>query len=124
MSKQKKLVKEVEVPSGHNRDDYIVERLNCNSHDGKQIPITITRHKQTKVDGKANLLLYGYSSYGSTMAPSFSSTRLSLIDRNIIWATAHCRGSTDRGMNWWEEGKMMNKKNTFKEYISLSLIHI
>ena len=79
MSKQKKLVKEVEVPSGHNRDDYIVERLNCNSHDGKQIPITITRHKQTKVDGKANLLLYGYSSYGSTMAPSFSSTRLSRL---------------------------------------------
>ena len=118
LSKQKKLVKEVEVPSGHNRDDYIVERLNCNSHDGKQIPITITRHKQTKVDGKANLLLYGYSSYGSTMTPSFSSTRLSLIDRNIIWATAHCRGSTDRGMNWWEEGKMMNKKNTFKDYIS------
>ena len=62
-------------------------------------------------------MLYGYSSYGSTVPPSFSSTRLSLIDRNIIWATAHCRGSTDRGMSWWEEGKMMNKKNTFKDYI-------
>ncbi len=118
ISKEKKLVKEVEVPSGHNRDDYIVERFNCNSHDGRQIPITVTRHKKTKVDGSANLLLYGYSSYGSNVPPSFSSTRLSLIDRNIIWATAHCRGSTDRGMNWWEEGKMMNKKNTFKDYIT------
>ena len=117
ISKEKKLVKEVEIPSGHNRDEYIVERFNCESNDGKLIPITITRHKKTKIDGTANLLLYGYSSYGSTVPPSFSSTRLSLIDRNIIWATAHCRGSTDRGMSWWEEGKMMNKKNTFKDYI-------
>ena len=118
VTKEKKLVKEVEVPSGHNRDDYIVERLNCNSEDGKLIPITIIRHKKTKIDGSANLLLYGYSSYGSSVPPSFSSTRLSLINRNIIWATAHCRGSTDRGMNWWEDGKMMNKKNTFKDYIT------
>tara|TARA_Y100001970_G_scaffold283584_1_gene399074 strand:+ start:865 stop:2931 length:2067 start_codon:yes stop_codon:yes gene_type:complete len=117
ISKEKKLVKEVEIPSGHNRDEYIVERFNCESNDGKLIPITITRHKKTKIDGTANLLLYGYSSYGSTVPPSFSSTRLSLIDRNIIWATAHCRGSTDRGMSWWEDGKMMNKKNTFKDYI-------
>ncbi len=118
ITKEKKLVKEVEVPSGHNRNDYIVERFNCESHDGKKIPITVTRHKKTKIDGKANLLLYGYSSYGSSVPPNFSTTRLSLIDRNIIWATAHCRGSTDRGMNWWEDGKMMNKKNTFKDYIT------
>ncbi len=117
LSKEKKLVKEVEIPSGHNRDEYIVERFNCESSDGKLIPITVTRHKKTKIDGTANLLLYGYSSYGSSVPPSFSSTRLSLIDRNVIWATAHCRGSTDRGMSWWEDGKMMNKKNTFKDYI-------
>ena len=118
ITKEKKLVKEVEVPSGHNRNDYIVERFNCTSHDGKQIPITVIRHKKTKIDGTANLLLYGYSSYGSSVPPNFSTTRLSLIDRNIIWATAHCRGSTDRGMNWWEDGKMMNKKNTFEDYIT------
>mgnify|MGYP001254781685 CR=1 FL=1 len=118
LTKKKKLVKENQVPSGHKRDDYIVERLNCESHDGKQIPITITRHKKTKIDGSANLLLYGYSSYGSSISPGFSPSQLSLINRDIIWATAHCRGSTCRGMRWWEEGKMLNKKNTFKDYIS------
>ena len=64
----------------------------------------------------ANLLLYGYGSYGHTISPSFSTTRLSLINRNIIWATAHIRGGMERGMKFWEEGKMLNKKNTFKDY--------
>ena len=75
-TKEKKLVKEQEIPSGHNTDDYIVERLECSSHDGRLIPITITRHKKTKIDGSANLLLYGYGSYGNSMSPDFSSTRL------------------------------------------------
>ena len=83
-TKEKKLVKEQEIPSGHNPENYIVERLECKSHDGRLIPITITRHKKTKIDGSANLLLYGYGSYGSSMSPSFSSTRLSLINRDII----------------------------------------
>ena len=118
LTKEKKLVKEEIVPSGHNPEDYIVERLNCDSHDGKKIPLTITRHKKTKLDGNANLLLYGYGSYGSSMGPGFSSTRLSLINRDIIWVTAHIRGGMERGMSWWKEGKMLNKKNTFKDYIS------
>ena len=117
-SKEKKLVKEQEIPSGHNRDDYIVERLNCLSHDGRQIPITITYHKKTKLDGSANLLLYGYGSYGSSMMPTFSSSRLSLINRDVIWATCHIRGGMERGMKWWQEGKMLNKKNTFKDFIN------
>ena len=114
----KKLVKEQEIPSGHNPDDYIVERLECPSHDGRLVPITITRHKKTKIDGNANVLLYGYGSYGSSMSPGFSSTRLSLIDRDIIWVTAHIRGGMERGMKWWKEGKLLNKKNTFKDYIA------
>tara|TARA_B100000029_G_scaffold51278_1_gene46633 strand:- start:971 stop:3052 length:2082 start_codon:yes stop_codon:yes gene_type:complete len=118
LTKEKKLVKKEIVPSGHNPDDYIVERLNCNSHDGRKIPLTITRHKKTKLDGNANLLLYGYGSYGSSMGPGFSSTRLSLINRDIIWVTTHIRGGMERGMSWWKEGKMLNKKNTFKDYIS------
>jgi len=117
-TKEKKLVKELEIPSGYNRDKYIVKRLNCKAHDGRKIPITITYHKNTKLDGSANLLLYGYGSYGHTISPSFSTTRLSLINRNIIWATAHIRGGMERGMKFWEEGKMLNKKNTFKDYIS------
>ena len=118
ITKKKKLVKEEIIPSGHNPEDFIVERLNCDSHDGRKIPLTVTRHKKTKLDGKANLLLYGYGSYGSSINPGFSSTRLSLINRNIIWVTAHIRGGMERGMNWWKEGKMLNKKNTFKDYIS------
>ncbi len=118
-TKDKKLVKEQEIPSGHNPDDYIVERLECTSHDGRMVPITITRHKKTKIDGSSNLLLYGYGSYGNSMSPTFSSTRLSLIDRDIIWVTAHIRGGMERGMKWWKEGKLLNKKNTFEDYIAV-----
>ena len=117
-TKEKKLVKEQIIPSGHEPNDYIVERLECPSHDGRVVPITITRHKNTPIDGSAELLLYGYGSYGHSMSPTFSSTRLSLIKRNIIWATAHIRGGMERGMKWWKEGKLLNKKNTFKDYIA------
>jgi oligopeptidase B len=114
--KSKKLIKEQEIPSGHNPDDYIVERIEFNSHDGRLVPLTITRHKKTKIDGTANLLLYGYGSYGNSISPSFSSTKLSLINRDIIWATAHIRGGMEKGMKWWKEGKLTNKKNTFEDY--------
>ena len=119
-TKEKKLVKEQIIPSGHNPDDYIVERFDCESHDGRKVPITITRHKKTKIDGTANLLLYGYGSYGNSMSQGFSSTKLSLINRDIIWVTAHVRGGLERGMRWWKEGKLLNKKNTFKDYISVA----
>jgi len=117
-SKERRLVKEQEIPSGHNPDDYIVERVDCKSHDGRLVPLTITRHKNTKLDGTAHLLLYGYGSYGSSMSPGFSTTRLSLINRDIIWVTAHIRGGMERGMKWWKEGKLLNKKNTFEDYIA------
>ena len=117
-SKEKRLIKEQEIPSGHNPDDYIVERVDCKSHDERLVPLTITRHKNTKLDGTANLLLYGYGSYGSSMSPNFSTTRLSLINRDIIWVTAHIRGGMERGMKWWKEGKLLNKKNTFEDYIA------
>ena len=116
-NKSKRLVKEQEIPSGHNSNDYIVERIEYKSHDGRMVPLTITRHKKTKLDGSSNLLLYGYGSYGYSMSPSFSSTRLSLINRDIIWATAHIRGGMEKGMKWWKEGKLTNKKNTFEDYI-------
>ncbi len=117
-TKEKKLIKEQKIPSGHNPNDYIVERMECKSHDGRLIPLTITRHKKTKTDGSANLLLYGYGSYGSSMSTNFSSTRLSLINRDIIWVTSHVRGGMERGMKWWKEGKLLNKKNTFEDYIA------
>ena len=117
-TKEKKLVKEQVIPTGHDPKNYIVERIECNSDDGRKVPLTITRHKDTPLDGSANLLLYGYGSYGASMSPSFSSTRLSLINRNIIWVTAHIRGGMERGMKWWKEGKLLNKKNTFNDYIA------
>ena len=116
-NKSKKLVKEQIIPSGHNPNDYIVERVEFKSHDERLVPLTITRHKKTKLDGSANLLLYGYGSYGNSMSPGFSSTRISLINRDIIWATAHIRGGMEKGMKWWKEGKLTNKKNTFEDYI-------
>ena len=116
-TKNKKLVKQQEIPSGHNPDDYIVERIEFESHDKRLVPLTITRHKKTKLDGTAHCLLYGYGSYGNSMSPGFSSTRLSLINRDIIWATAHIRGGMEKGMKWWKEGKLTNKKNTFEDYI-------
>ena len=115
--KTKTLVKEQEIPSGHNPSDYIVERIEFKSHDERMVPLTITRHKKTKIDGSANLLLYGYGSYGNSMSPGFSSTKLSLIDRDFIWVTAHIRGGMEKGMKWWKEGKLTNKKNTFEDYI-------
>ncbi len=117
LTKTKILVKEQEIPSGHDPDNYIVERIEYKSHDGRLVPLTITRHKKTKIDGSANVLLYGYGSYGNSMSPGFSSTRFSLLDRNIIWATAHIRGGMEKGMRWWKEGKLTNKKNTFEDYI-------
>ena len=117
LTKSKKLVKEQEIPSGHNSNNYIVERVEFKSHDGRLVPLTITRHKKTKIDGSANLLLYGYGSYGHSISPGFSSTKFSLLDRNIIWVTAHVRGGMEKGMKWWKEGKLTNKKNTFEDYI-------
>ena len=118
-TKEKKFVKEQEVlDKNYSPKNYITERLECKSHDGKKIPLTITRHKETKVDGTANVLLYGYGSYGHSLSFGFSNTRLSLLNRNIIWCDASVRGGRERGEAWHEEAKMLNKKNTFEDYIS------
>jgi len=120
-TKEKKFVKEQEVlDTNYSPKNYITERLECKSHDGKMIPLTITRHKETKVDGTANVLLYGYGSYGNSLSFGFSNTRLSLLNRNIIWCDASVRGGRERGEAWHEEAKMLNKKNTFEDYISVA----
>ena len=117
-TKQKKLVKEVEVPSGHNPDDYLVERIKANAHDGRQIPITLVRRKDTKIDGKSKLLLYAYGCYKHSVPISFSPSKFCLVDRGIIFAIAHVRGGGELGEKWYLEGKLLNKINTFKDYIS------
>ena len=118
-SKKKKLVKKHEVlDKNYSPENYITERLECKSHDGKMIPLTITRHKETKIDGTANVLLHGYGSYGNSLSFGFSNTRLSLLDRNIIWCDASVRGGRERGEIWHEEGKMLSKKNSFIDLIT------
>ncbi len=118
LSKEKKLVKEVEIPSGHDSSKYIVERIKAKSHDGRMIPITLVRKKNISKDGSAKLLLYAYGAYNHSINPTFSASRFCLIDRGITFAIAHIRGGGDLGDVWHEEAKKKLKKNTFIDYIS------
>lgn len=117
-SRERTLKKVQEVPSGHNPADYVVERLNAPASDGELVPVTLLRRKDTPVDGSAPVLLYGYGSYGIPMAASFSTSRLSLVDRGFIWAIAHIRGGSDKGWNWFLSARRMTKKNTFTDFIA------
>ena len=120
VSKEKKLKKEILVPSGHNRNNYITKQLYVPSDDKTtQIPISLIYHRKTKLDGSAKLLLYGYSCYGISSLPAgFSSSKFCLIDRDIIYAICGARGSMDLGMSHWTNGKLLKKKLTFVDYIS------
>ena len=118
ISKKKKLVKEVEIPSGHDPNKYVVERIKAKSKDGRMIPISLIRLKNSKQDGKSKVLLYAYGAYKHSVSPSFSSSRFCLIDRGITFAIAHIRGGGDMGDVWHQEGKKKLKKNTFIDYIA------
>ena len=120
LTKEKKLIKEVEIPSGHNPDKYVVERIKAKSHDGRLIPISLVKLKDQKQDGKSKVLLYAYGAYKHSVSPSFSASRFCLVDRGIIFAIAHIRGGGDLGDVWHEEGKKKLKKNTFLDYIACS----
>ncbi len=115
-SRERTLLKTQEVPSGHNPDLYVVERINAPAEDGAQVPVTILRLKSTPKDGSAPLLLYGYGSYGATIPASFSTTRLSLVDRGVVYAIAHVRGGAARGRQWYYDGKLDKKQNTFSDF--------
>lgn len=117
-TRERTLLKTREVPSGHNPDDYVVERVLVPSHDGALVPVTLLRHKDTPVDSTAPLLLYGYGSYGITIPADFRTTRLSLVDRGFIYAIAHVRGSMTKGYQWYLDGKLDKKTNTFKDYVA------
>lgn len=114
---EKKLMKQQEVVGGYNNLDYISERLYAPAKDGSRIPISIVYKKGIAKDGKSPLLLYAYGSYGNSMDASFSSNRLSLLNRGFIYALAHIRGGQEMGRQWYEDGKMMKKKNTFTDFI-------
>ncbi|MAH89800.1 MAG: peptidase S9 [Candidatus Pelagibacter sp.] len=117
-TKEKKLVKEVKIPSGHDPNKYVVERIKAKSHDGRMIPISLVRLKSSKQDGMSKILLYAYGAYKHSVSPSFSASRFCLVDRGITFAIAHIRGGGDLGDNWHTEGKKKLKKNTFHDYIA------
>ena len=120
-TKVKEIKKEQEVLGGKfNKENYRSERIWANARDGAKVPISLIYHKDTKLDGNSPLLQYGYGSYGSTSDPYFSSVRLSLLDRGFVYAIAHVRGGEYLGRPWYEDGKLLSKKNTFTDFIDCS----
>ena len=117
-TRRKTLLKQQEVVGGYNVADYVTERLYATAADGTRIPISLVYKKGFRKDGNAPLLLYGYGSYGATVDPTFSSSRLSLLNRGFGFAIAHIRGGQEMGRQWYDDGKMMKKKNTFTDFIA------
>jgi len=112
------LIKRDPVIGGYNPDKYETRRLFAKAHDGKNIPLSLFYKKGIKLDGNNPVYLDGYGSYGATYDPAFSSRRLSLVDRGIVYARAHIRGSSFLGRGWYDDGKLENKQNTFSDFIS------
>jgi len=115
-SRERTLRKRQEIPSGHNPADYVTTRIMAKSYDGAEVPVSILHRKDLKRDGRAPLLLYGYGSYGMAMPASFSSNRLSLVDRGFVYAIAHIRGGSDKGWGWYLDGKRKKKTNSFDDF--------
>jgi len=108
--------KRQEIPSGHNSADYVTTRIMATSHDGAEVPVSLLHRRDFVRDGSAPLLLYGYGSYGMAMPASFSTSRLSLVDRGFVYAIAHIRGGTDKGWGWYLDGKREKKTNSFDDF--------
>lgn len=117
-TRERVLLKTQEVPSGHNAADYVTRRLMAPAPDGELVPVSVLYRKDTKLDGSAPCLLYGYGSYGITIPASFNTNCLSLVDRGFVYAIAHIRGGKDKGYAWYDDGKRGNKTNTFSDFIA------
>jgi len=117
-TRERILRKTQEVPSGHNPDDYVTRRLFAPAGDGETVPVSLIYRKDTPLDGSAPVLLYGYGSYGISIPASFSTARLSLVERGFIYAIAHIRGGKEKGYRWYKDGKREKKANTFTDFIS------
>ena len=117
VSRQRKLLKRQEVLGGYDPSRYEAKRLWAVARDGTKVPISVVHRKGVALDGKAPLLLYGYGSYGASGAATFSSNRLSLLDRGVVFANAYVRGGGEMGEDWREQGRMMKKINTFNDFI-------
>lgn len=117
-SRERELKKQQEIPSGYQRSSYESERIFAKSFDGTEVPVSIVYKKGLKRDGSNPVFLYGYGSYGMSVDPTFSVSRLSLLDRGFIFAMAHIRGGGDLGRPWYEDGKFLKKKNTFEDFVA------
>ncbi|MBP2235176.1 oligopeptidase B [Sinorhizobium kostiense] len=117
-TRERKLLKTQEVPSGHKPEDYVTRRVFAPAPDGAAVPVTLLYRKDTQLDGSAPCLLYGYGAYGITIPASFNTNCLSLVDRGFVYAIAHIRGGKDKGFQWYEDGKMARKPNTFRDFIA------
>ncbi len=114
------LLRRVPVPGGFDPDDYLTRREGVEVRDGARVPVSIFHHNDTPLDGSAPLYLYAYGSYGRSMDPTFATARLSLVDRGFVFAIAHVRGGQEMGRDWYEQGKMLNKINTFNDFIDVT----
>ncbi|MFA5949559.1 MAG: S9 family peptidase [Hyphomicrobium sp.] len=117
-SRTRVLKKRQEVPSGHVAADYVTRRFYAPAADGETVPVSVLYHKDTPLDGTAPVFLYGYGSYGISIPASFSTMRLSLVNRGFIFAIAHIRGGKDKGYHWYTDGKLDKKLNTFTDFIA------
>jgi len=116
-TRKSELLKQQEIPSGYDKSMYETRRVWATARDGAKVPVSIVMKKGTKLDGKSPMLLYAYGSYGYSMTPNFSTARLSLVDRGMIYAIAHIRGGSELGEKWRQEGRMFKKLNTFHDFI-------
>ncbi|MEZ5427920.1 MAG: S9 family peptidase [Pyrinomonadaceae bacterium] len=114
---QSRLLKQMEVLGGYDKTKYETKRVWATARDGVKVPVSLMMKKGTRLDGKAPMLLYAYGSYGFSMTPNFSSSRLSLVDRGMIYAIAHIRGGSEMGEKWRRDGRMFKKLNTFYDFI-------
>ena len=114
----KTLIKQTEIVGGYKPEEYVTERLMAPSHDGVLVPISLVYKKGMVKDGNNPLVLYGYGSYGCSLNARFSVPRLSILNRGFVWAVAHIRGGEEMGRRWYDDGKMLNKKNTFLDFIA------
>jgi oligopeptidase B len=117
-SRHRTLLKQEEVLGGFDAEDYVTERLFARAADGTEIPMSVLYRKGLQRDGRNPTLLYGYGSYGFSMDAAFASPRLSLVDRGFVFAIAHIRGGQELGRHWYEDGKLLKKKNTFTDFIA------
>ncbi|WP_290649563.1 S9 family peptidase [Aquisalimonas sp.] len=117
-TRERVLRKEQEIPSGHDPEAYVVQRLFATAPDGEQVPVSLFHHRAVRPGADTPLLLYGYGAYGMIDLPGFSPLRLSLVNRGFVYAVAHVRGGKDRGYHWYRDGKLERKANTFNDYIA------